>query len=321
MATSDSVPLKAAPRLSVVIPAYNAAPYIAETLASVFAQTFTDFEAILVNDGSPDTQQLKEAIRPYCDRIVYLEQENRGPSAARNAGILAARGELVAFLDSDDRWRPEFLATQVEVLRQQRADLVYADGIHVGDGPLAGRNQMRNSPSNGPATFHALLVEDCKVLTSLTVARREAVLEAGLFDERFSHCEDYDLWLRMAHRGRKIVYHKQVLGWHRLRSGSLASVDAKMLTGAIGVLTKLDQQLQMDEETRGLLRRQRDRFQARIDLEQGKDNLRTGDFKRAGELLARASAFHPSAKLRLTLAGLRIAPRLTAFGVKLWERR
>jgi hypothetical protein len=321
MAASDSILLNTVPRLSVVIPAYNAAPYITETLASVFAQTFTDFEVIVVNDGSPDSSELKEAIRPYRNRIVYLEQENRGPSGARNAGILAARGEFIAFLDSDDRWRPEFLATQVQVLSEDRADLVYGDGIFTGEGPLAGRNQMKSSPSNGPATFRALLVEDCKVLTSLTVVRREGILKAGLFDERFSHCEDYDLWLRMAHQGSKIVYHKKVLGWHRLRSGSLASADMKMLTGAIAVLTKLDQQLQIDQETRDLLRRQRDRFQAKIDLEQGKDNLRAGDFKRAGELLERASAFHPSAKLRLTLAGLRIAPRLTAFGVKLWARR
>ncbi len=169
----------------------------------------------------------------------------------------------------------------MQILSQEDADLVYCDGIHIGDGPLAGRNQMRGSPSNGAATFRALLVEDCKVLTSLTVTRREAVLRAGLFDERFSHCEDYDLWLRMAHQGCKIVYHKDVLGWHRLRSGSLGSFDTKMLTGAIDVLTKLDQQLPLDEEMRRLLRRQRDRFQADMELQEGKEKLRAGDYKRA----------------------------------------
>src|SRR5262249_33833638 len=79
------------PMVSVIIPAYNAAPFITETLASVFAQTFKHFEVILINDGSPDTEDLEQAIRPYQDRIVYLKQVNLGPSAARNAGIRRAR--------------------------------------------------------------------------------------------------------------------------------------------------------------------------------------------------------------------------------------
>ncbi len=117
-----------APSVSVIIPSYNTARFITETLDSVFAQTFTDYEVIVVNDGSPDTPQLEIVLKPYFDRIVYLKQENRGLAGARNTGIRRARGAFLAFLDSDDMWLPEFLAEQVQIFHKNPAvDLVYSD--------------------------------------------------------------------------------------------------------------------------------------------------------------------------------------------------
>src|SRR3954469_6661492 len=87
--------IEATPQVSVIIPAYNIAPYIIETLDSVLAQTFTDYEVIVVNDGSPDTEEFEAAFQPYLDRIVYLKQENGGASLARNTGLHAARGEFI----------------------------------------------------------------------------------------------------------------------------------------------------------------------------------------------------------------------------------
>jgi glycosyltransferase involved in cell wall biosynthesis len=101
-----------AERVSVIIPAYNVAPYIAETLKSVFGQTKSAFEVVVVNDGSPDTTELEEVLRPFRDRIVYLKQENRGLSGARNTGIRVATGDLIALLDGDDVWMPQYLETQ-----------------------------------------------------------------------------------------------------------------------------------------------------------------------------------------------------------------
>src|SRR5918993_2695584 len=101
------------PRVSVVIPAYNAAPLIGAALDSVFSQSFTDLECIVVDDGSRDERQLLEALAPWRDRIVYVRQENGGPAKARNTGIARARGELIAFLDADDEWLPEKLSRQV----------------------------------------------------------------------------------------------------------------------------------------------------------------------------------------------------------------
>jgi len=85
-------------------------------LNSVFGQTFRDFEVIVINDGSPDAAQLEVALQPYRTRIRYIQQENRGLAGARNAGVRLARGELLAFVDSDDIWMPDYLSAQVEFL-------------------------------------------------------------------------------------------------------------------------------------------------------------------------------------------------------------
>src|ERR687891_1946060 len=90
------------PDVSVIIPAYNTGPYIADAVASVLAQTYTSHEVIVVNDGSPDTELLERELAPFRHRIIYLVQENAGLSSARNAGIRIARGRYIALLDSDD---------------------------------------------------------------------------------------------------------------------------------------------------------------------------------------------------------------------------
>jgi glycosyltransferase involved in cell wall biosynthesis len=120
-------------------PAYNTAPFIAETLASVFAQTVHDDEVIVVNDGSPDTLEFERAIQPFKNRIRYTVQTNRALSAARNTGIAASRAELVALLDSDDVWEHDYLAWQVDVLRRGRFDIVYPNARPFGDPTRSGR--------------------------------------------------------------------------------------------------------------------------------------------------------------------------------------
>src|SRR5687768_16945399 len=96
--------MSSAPAVSVIIPAYNTAKYIGATIASIVAQTYTNYEIIVVNDGSPDTPAIEAALAPFRDRIIYLVQENRGIAVARNRAIRIARGRYVALLDSDDAW-------------------------------------------------------------------------------------------------------------------------------------------------------------------------------------------------------------------------
>ncbi|HYP49897.1 MAG TPA: glycosyltransferase family A protein, partial [Pyrinomonadaceae bacterium] len=166
--------------MSVIIPAYKIADYIGEALQSVCAQTFTDFEIVVVNDGSPDTADCELAIEPFRDRIVYIKQENKGAAAARNAAIRAASGEILAFLDGDDLWHPEFLQSQIEFLEKNNFDLVYADAEFFGEDVAAGNTYMQFSKSSGAVTTESLLCRDCNVITSGTIARREADIAAGL---------------------------------------------------------------------------------------------------------------------------------------------
>ena len=138
------------PAVSVIIPAYRASRDIADALASVFSQTFTDFEVVVVDDGSPDAAELEAAVAPFRDRIRFIVQPNRGAGAARNTAIRASTGRLLAFLDADDRWTADFLARQVALIESdRRLALVYCDARLSGDSPLAGRRFMENAPSDG----------------------------------------------------------------------------------------------------------------------------------------------------------------------------
>jgi len=225
--------------VSVIIPAYNAAGYIAETLESVFAQTYRDFEIIVVNDGSPDTAALEAALQPFTDRITYLKQQNRGVSAARNAGICAAHGRYLAFLDSDDLWEPTFLESQVAILERDPAlDLVYADGLIFGDTRENGRTFMELFPSQGDVSFESLVLRRCTPLTSTVVVRRDAVFEVGAFDETQRTSEDHDLWLRLAVSGKHLAYQQQVLCRYRRRKGSMTADPVWLAENNLQVLIK-----------------------------------------------------------------------------------
>ena len=93
------------PLISIIIPAYNVSQYIGEAVRSIFVQDFKSYEVIVVNDGSTDTSELEKVLEPYREKIHYIYQDNRGISAARNAALRVARGELIALLDADDVWR------------------------------------------------------------------------------------------------------------------------------------------------------------------------------------------------------------------------
>ncbi|HEV2763386.1 MAG TPA: glycosyltransferase family A protein [Pyrinomonadaceae bacterium] len=301
----------ATPAVSVVIPAYNAAAHVGEAVASVRAQTFQDFELIVVNDGSPDTPALERALAPYGEGLVYLKQENAGPSAARNAGVRRARGRFVAFLDSDDAWEPAYLAEQLKAFEEDPAlDLVYADALIVGDTALAGKTFMQCHPSRGAVTAEALLREDCTVLTSCVVARREALLDAGLFDEKFRRSEDFDLWVRMAHGGARLGYQRKVLARHRRHGKSLTSDYIRMYDSQLEVFSKLRDVLGGEATLRGLAEWRLERCAAEREFERGKRSFVEGRYEEAVASLARANEFLRSTKLRLALLLLRASPRL-----------
>jgi len=240
-------------RVSVIIPSYNTAEYIAETLDSVFAQTYQDYEVIVVNDGSPDTPELEKVLATYMRRINYIVTENRGLAGARNTAIRASSGEFIALLDSDDIWEPEYLAVQVSKLdNDQSADIVYPNALIFGDGTGAGKLFMDLSPSIGDVTFSSLVSETCCVMVSV-LARRSAIERAGLFDGRLRRCEDFDMWLRCIKNGSRIIYHREPLVRYRRRGQSLSHNAVAMLEAAAHVLGKMEQMFALTPEEQALV--------------------------------------------------------------------
>jgi glycosyltransferase involved in cell wall biosynthesis len=197
------------PHVSVVIPVFNAAALVASALRSVFAQTFLDYEVILVDDGSEDREALTAALAEFSGRVQCIRQPNAGPARARNTGIAAATGELVAFLDADDEWLPEKLARQVEYFaRYPETGLLHTAVVH---------GTRHAGTSDGPprSAFCELYHTDFFINTLTVMMPRRVLQELGGFDERREiHVEDWDLWLRTAAR-HPLGYISTPLALHR----------------------------------------------------------------------------------------------------------
>jgi len=183
------------PRVTVVIPTYNRRDLVREAIASVTAQSYPDFEVIVVDDGSDDGTA--EVVQQFAG-VQYVYQQNRGVSAARNVGVARARGELIAFLDSDDLWQPHKLAHQVALFEQYPdVQICQTDEIWV-------RNGVRVNPHHkhrkAGGDIFARSLELCLVSPSAAMLRRVLFERLGGFDETLPACEDYDLWLRISAR-------------------------------------------------------------------------------------------------------------------------
>jgi glycosyltransferase involved in cell wall biosynthesis len=178
--------------VSVIIPTHNRAGFLAQAIDSVLAQTYTNFELIVVDDGSTD--ETHALLASYGTALINLHQENQGPAAARNTGIRAASHPLLAFLDSDDRFVKNKLALQVAAMEAQPDLLIshtqetwFRNGQHL-------NQKKRHAKENGDIFARSL--ELCVVGMSTVMARRELFDLVGLFDESYPCCEDYELWLR-----------------------------------------------------------------------------------------------------------------------------
>jgi glycosyltransferase involved in cell wall biosynthesis len=309
------------PAVSIVVPAYNVSRYIENTLDSILAQTFTDYEIIVVNDGAPDTEELERVLEPYRERIVYLKQENRGLSGARNTGIRAARAPLISLLDGDDMWEPEFLSVMLDELRRDSSvDMLYCDALYFGDTPEAGHAFSEFNPTTGEVTFERLLTQECNVLSSSTVVRRELLLRAGLFDERLRSSEDFDMWLRVLKAGGRIAYLGRPLMRYRCHSESLSADPVWMCRHILRVLEKMEQTFALTDAEAAALRRQRRRYEAELHFNEGKRAFFAGDAETAIAGLSKANALLPSRKLAIALWLLRLAPGVLLRAYNLRDR-
>jgi cellulose synthase/poly-beta-1,6-N-acetylglucosamine synthase-like glycosyltransferase len=184
------------PLVSVIIPTYNRGWIVKEAIDSVLGQDFSDYELIVVDDGSDDNT--REILGAYGKAITVLQQPNRGVSAARNRGIAAAAGGLIAFLDSDDLWLPGKLKTQVKFFEEN------ADAVVNQTQEIWIRNGIRVNPKKRHHKFSGMIFERslalCLVSPSAVMIKKSLFEAVGVFDENLPACEDYDLWLRISCR-------------------------------------------------------------------------------------------------------------------------
>ncbi|MEK6238099.1 MAG: glycosyltransferase [Planctomycetales bacterium] len=284
--SDEEQPMTEAPRrgaVTTIITAYNKAPYLAEAIESALRQDFAPHQVVVIDDGSTD--ETPEVARLYLDRIHYVRQKNRGQSHAKNRGVLEAGTEFVAFLDGDDRWRDGKLSRQVPLLRADAGvGLVCSDRLLLREGEkeavaVAGESRLR-----GGWVLDDVLVDNF-VVSSSVVARRDALIAVGLFDEQRRVAEDYDLWLRLA------------------RDWKFGHVDEPLVDYRVGIDS--------------IGSRTRDYFPHVMDIQQAfLDKFYDGKFPRP-RVVAQASARKYSARGDRLLTAGRHAQAATAF-VKAW---
>jgi GT2 family glycosyltransferase len=225
------------PRASIIIPLYNLRRWVAEAIDSALAQTLPpgDLQVIVVDDGSTDGSG--EVAQGYGARIDYVRQENRGLSAARNTGLGVARAPYVAFLDADDRIHPEKVAAELAVFAGRPAVGVVYSGFRYIDAdghPLPQRGWSRFEGDVLPRLVLGNIIHPHQALV-----RRDAVLQAGAFDERLTSVEDWDVWLRVSSRGATWACVDRALADYRIRPGSMSQNPGRMAENRLAVLAKL----------------------------------------------------------------------------------
>ena len=208
------------PAISIIMPCHNATAHLPASVGSVLAQTCADWELIAIDDGSTDNTLawLQSQTDP---RIHALTQANQGVSAARNAGLAVARGEWVAFLDADDTWSPDCLATMHTALSAQpAAQLAYCGWQHLR--PSGQNGEPFVPPDYETPTKTETLLERCRWPIHAALVKRDAVQTAQGFDPTFSNAEDFSLWLRVA-IDAPIIRVPHVLAFYHLHSDEQAS--------------------------------------------------------------------------------------------------
>jgi glycosyltransferase involved in cell wall biosynthesis len=226
----------AAPRVSAVIPTYNHACYVPGAVESVLAQSFDDLEVVVVDDGSTD--ETADVLRRLGERIRYIPLGHRGLAAARNAGIRAARGRYVAFLDADDLWLPDKVSMQVACLdREPAIGLVYCEAALFNEASPATttpHSYWAHHPSGKTLPW---LLRQNVVPSPTPMVRRELFDQVGLFDETLSACEDWDMWIRIAQRS-EFAYVDRVLAKYRVHATNMSRDHERMMTNGLRVLEK-----------------------------------------------------------------------------------
>lgn len=275
------------PLVSIVIPNFNHAQYLGDAIASVLAQTYTNVEIIVVDDGSTDHS--RAVIAQFGSQIRSIGQENRGLSAARNTGIRATKGEYIGLLDADDLYEPNFLETLMTIVRVN-PDI---DGIYCGYQFVDQQNkrlsqvEARLFPT---AQLHDVLLDGNFFVPESMLLHRRCYTQAGAFDEKLRACEDWDMWLRITSQ-YKIMGTATVLTRHRVLADSMSSDPTRMIHNRMAVLQK---HLGLEPETYRAMNGRTCRAYGEAYLISAVEYLQYGDSKQAYTCLYKGVQIYPA---------------------------
>ena len=306
--------------VSLIIPAYQTAYLIGETLVSVQTQDFSDWEAIIVDDGSTDN--LAAALAPFADdaRIKVHHFGNAGLATARNRGIELSAGRYLTFLDSDDMIEPTYLSEMVGALEADPSlAFVCCDGTMFGVADREGRRFSEFEPQVPPVTLERVLTRKFIVLVAATV-RAEVVRSVGGFADHLRSAEDFDLWLRILTSGAKASYLPKPLFRYRRRAGSLSNSPERYRTALAEVYNRAADRLGPDHPLTEFCRRAERNIIARLDLWRGRMALAAGRVQEADLFLENATKVLDQTRWKLMLRLLRVAPRIAVAAAQLRER-
>jgi glycosyltransferase involved in cell wall biosynthesis len=298
------------PAVSVIMPAYNVAPYIGEAIESVLNQTFDDLELLIVDDGATDGSDVIADLYASRDRrIRVIRQANAGISAARNHGLRVASSPVIAVLDSDDVWEPVYLQAQMAILRDHpEVDIVTGNAWFLGSN-LDGR-PARPWPDPRPAPKLADILADETAVFIMSVFRRQVYESVGPFDESLRTNEDYDFWLRAACDGFVFYRNDRPLGYYRRRDDSLSADELRMLPGILQVFRKLRPHLLNRPHELAILDAQIARFETEHVAAEARGAIEAGDFAAARRHLATLHGRRGGTVLRVAKVMARWTPVL-----------
>jgi glycosyltransferase involved in cell wall biosynthesis len=239
------------PAVSVIIPTYNSAGYLKDAVDSVLAQTFKDFEVLIIDDGSTDDTEA--VMRNYEAPVRYIRQENRGVSEARNRGIEESRGRWVAFLDADDTWYPHKLERQTAALRSSSEARVCYSAFMTVRSDLAPIGLRRSNRQQ--SALDDLLMRGNVVGSICTVLAEKSLFEvAGRFDPSLSQCADWDMWVRLAAL-TEFLYVDEALVTYRQHATNMSRNASLLEIDSLRVLEKGFAMPGIGESLRGSRRR------------------------------------------------------------------
>lgn len=280
-----------APSVSVVIPAHNAAETLQATMNSVLRQSFSDLEVLIVDDGSSDeTYSLARTMDDA--RVSVIQQANRGASGARNAGIKAASGDLIAFLDADDLWYPNKLDRQLEFMRREGAGASQT-AVWFINNDLAPLHRGACPPFGDPL-LDVLLFRHLPAFPSTLVVERRLLDQVGLFDESLAILEDWEFAIRLARHGRFLNL-DEPLTMYRVHPGNRSRDLQLHVAPGFQVLDRLFSEPQLPDR----IRDQRARVYAAMFAMYSGGALRSGDLGESVRWGLRAIKRHPSSLLRI----------------------